>query len=48
MNVPITLAAFEEYLAADSSNNDTVAVASYDAADSSDVATFTLTVTANT
>ena len=46
--VPITLAAFEQYLAADSSNNDTVAVASYDATDSSDVATFTLTVQANT
>ena len=45
--VPITLAAFEQYLAADSSNNDTVAVASYDSTDSSDVATFTLTVTAN-
>ena len=47
-NVPITMAAFEQYLAADSSNNDTVAVASYDSTDSSDVATFTLTVTANT
>ena len=44
----VTMAAFEEYLAADSSNNDEVAVTSYDSTDSSDVAIFTLTVAANT
>ena len=47
-SVPITLARFEQYLAADTSNNDDVGVASYDSTDSSDVATFTLTVAANT
>ncbi|MCY3643646.1 MAG: S-layer homology domain-containing protein [Acidimicrobiaceae bacterium] len=47
-SVPITMAAFEQYLAADTSNNDNVGVTSYDATDSSDVAIFTLTVEANT
>jgi hypothetical protein len=43
-----TMAAFEETLAADKSNNDTVVVTSYDASDSSDVARFVLTVVADT
>ena len=38
------LAGFEEALAADEDNNDTVAVTSYDPADSGDVARFVLTV----
>ena len=43
-----SMAAFEEALAADESNNDTVVVSSYDATDSGDVARFVLTVVANT
>ena len=43
-----SMAAFEEALAADESNNDTVVVSSYDPTDSSDVARFVLTVVANT
>ena len=42
------MAAFEEALAADESNNDTVVVSSYDPTDSGDVARFVLTVVANT
>ena len=41
---PTSMAAFEEALAADEDNNDTVAVESYDPADSGDVARFVLTV----
>ena len=43
-----SMAAFEEALAADSSNNDTVVVSSYDPTDAGDVARFVLTVVANT
>ncbi|MDE0655626.1 MAG: S-layer homology domain-containing protein [Acidimicrobiaceae bacterium] len=43
-----SMAAFEEALAADRSNNDTVVVTSYDPTDSGDVARFVLTVVANT
>lgn len=43
-----SMAAFEEALAADTSNNDTVVVSSYDSTDSGDVARFVLTVVANT
>ena len=42
------MAAFEEALAEDEANNDTVAVTSYDPTDPSDVARFALTVVANT
>ena len=44
----VTMAAFEATLAKDKSNNDTVVVSSYNPADSSDVARFSLTVVANT
>ena len=43
-----SMAAFEEALANDEDNNDTVAVTSFDPADSSDVARFVLTVVADT
>ncbi|MYJ35123.1 MAG: hypothetical protein F4071_04190 [Acidimicrobiaceae bacterium] len=43
-----SMAAFEEALAKDEDNNDTVAVTSYDPTDSSDVARFVLTVVADT
>ena len=43
-----SMAAFEEALAADESNNDTVVVSSYDPTDAGDVARFVLTVVANT
>ena len=45
---PTNIAAFEKALAGDKDNNDLLAVSSYDVTDPSDVASFTLTVVADT
>ncbi len=42
-----TMEVFEQTLKNDKSNNDTLVVGSYDPADSSDIATFSLTVVAD-